>query len=384
MARKKKNKNKSKVRVDFRKNREVRPRDQNLTRELNGDELAGDLDGSERISGKGNVARRRTIIGAEVVGDQVIREVDESACLPGRVLSATGLNSVVEGPERRKYECTIRRVLRTMARDARNAVVAGDRVLFRQEGDDYQGVIERVEPRTGVLSRGSQRREHIIVSNVDQVVIVVSAFDPPLKPSLVDRFLVSAEKGGVRSIVCINKIDLVDPAELQPIIGIYGRLGYDVVLTSTMDGRGISRLRDLMAGCESVFSGQSGVGKSSLLNAVQPSLSLPTSAVSGWTGKGKHTTRRAILMPLEVGGWVADTPGVRQFELWDVIPDEVEGYFIEFRPFVTQCRFPNCSHTHEHSCGVKDAVDRDLISILRYDSYLRIMGVERGARRPDG
>jgi ribosome biogenesis GTPase len=384
MARKKKNKNKSKVRVDFRKNREARPRDQNLTRELNGNELAEDLDVGERISGKGKVSRKRTIINAEAVGDQILREVDESTCLQGRVLSSIGLNSVVEGPGRKKYECTIRRVLRTMARDARNAVVTGDRVLFRQEGDDYQGVIERVEPRTGVLSRGSQRREHIIVSNVDQVVIVVSAFDPPLKPSLVDRFLVSAEKGGVRSIVCINKVDLVNPADLQPIIGIYGRLGYEVVLTSVVDGRGINRLRDLMKDSETVFSGQSGVGKSSLLNEIQPSLKLATSEVSDWSGKGRHTTRRAILMPLEVGGWVADTPGVRQFELWDVIPEEVEGYFIEFRPFVTRCRFPNCSHTHEHDCGVKGAVDQDLISILRYDSYLRIMGVEHGSRRPDG
>ncbi len=381
MARKKKNK--SKHRVDFRKNREARPRDQNLTRELDGDELAEDLDSSERISGKGKVSRRRTIVG-EVDGDQILREVDESTCLRGRVLSSVGLNSIVEGPDRKKYACTIRRVLRTLARDARNAVVTGDIVLFRQEGDDYQGVIERVEPRSGVLSRGSQQREHIIVSNVDQVVIVASAFDPPLKPGLVDRFLVSAEKGGVQSIVCINKVDLADQADLQPIAGIYGRLGYEVLLTSAETGQGIDQLRDLMADRETVLAGQSGVGKSSLLNAIQPSLQLATSGVSDWSGKGRHTTRRAVLMQLEFGGWVADTPGVRQFELWDVVSEEIEGHFIEFRSFVTQCRFPDCSHTHEHDCGVKDAVDKNLISILRYDSYLRLMGIEQGARRPDG
>lgn len=380
MARRKK----KKIRVDFRKNREARRREQNLTRDLAEDELAADLDSSERISGKGQIARRRTIVGVEVDGEQVLRQVDESDCLRGRVLSAIGLNCVVEGPERRRYECTVRRVLRTMARDARNAVVTGDEVLFRQEGDDYQGVIERVEPRRGVLSRGSYGREHVIVSNVDQVVIVASAHDPPLKPSLIDRFLVSAEKGEVRSVICVNKIDLANPADLQPIVGIYGRLGYEVVLTSAEDGRGIDQLRDLMVDQETVFAGQSGVGKSSLLNAVQPSLELETSEVSDWSGKGRHTTRRAILMPLEFGGWVADTPGVRQFELWDVMPEEVEGYFIEFRPFVTRCRFPDCSHTHEHACGVKEAVDCDQISILRYDSYLRIMGVEHGARRPDG
>lgn len=381
MARKKKNR--SKHRVDFRKNREARPRDQNLTRELVGDELAEDLDSSERISGKGKVARRRTIVG-EVDGDQILREVDESTCLRGRVMSSIGLNSIVEGPDRKKYECTIRRVLRTMARDARNAVVTGDIVLFRQEGDDHQGVIERVEPRRGILSRGSQQREHIIVSNVDQVVIVASAFDPPLKPGLIDRFLVSAEKGGVQSIVCINKVDLADQADLQPIAGIYGRLGYEVVLTSAETGQGIDQLRELMTDRETVLSGQSGVGKSSLLNAIQPSLRLATSNVSDWSGKGRHTTRRAVLMPLKFGGWVADTPGVRQFELWDVAPEEIEGHFIEFRPFVTRCRFPNCSHTHERDCGIKAAVDQDLISILRYDSYLRMMGIEQGARRPNG
>ncbi len=382
MGRKKNNK--SKIRVDFRKNREARRREQNLTRDLAEDELAGDLAAGERISGKGRVARRRTIIGATSDGDQVIRDVDEAACLRGRVLSSIGLNCIVEGPGRRQYECTIRRVLRTLSRDARNAVVTGDIVLFRQEGDDYQGVIERAEPRAGVLSRGSQGREHIIVANVDQVVIVASAVDPPLKPGLIDRFLVSAEKGGVRSVICINKIDLVNPAELQPIVGIYGRLGYEVVLTSSVDGRGLAKLRRLMSGQQTVLGGQSGVGKSSLLNEIQPSIQLPTSTVSDWSGKGRHTTRRAVLMPLDFGGWVADTPGVRQFELWDVAPEEIEGYFIEFRPFVTQCRFPNCSHTHEHECGVKRAVDDDRISILRYDSYLRLMGVEHGARRQDG
>lgn len=382
MARKKKNK--SKIRVDFRKNRESRVRDQNLTRELiEDDQAAADLDVGERISGKGRIARKRTVVG-ETDQDGIMRDVDESDCLRGRVLSAVGLNCVVEGPDRERYECTVRRVIRTMARDSRNAVVTGDIVLFQQAGDDYQGVIERVEARTGVLSRGSHRREHVLVANVDQVVIVVSAFDPPLKPTLIDRFLISAEKGGVKSIVCINKVDLTEPAELQPIAGIYARLGYEVVLTSAVDGQGIEQLRELMTDRETVLSGQSGVGKSSLLNAIQPSLDLATSHVSDWSGKGRHTTRRAELMPLEFGGWVADTPGVRQFELWDVAVEEIEGYFIEFRPFVTQCRFPDCTHTHEHDCGVKEAVDHDLISILRYDSYLRLMGVERGARRPDG
>src|SRR4029079_11146320 len=128
----------------------------------------------------------------------------------------------------------------------------------------------------------------------------------------------------------------------------------------------------LLEGRETVFAGQSGVGKSSLLNAVQPDLLRHTAIVSAWTQKGKHTTRRAELLPLENGGWVVDTPGVRQFDVWDVIPAEVEGYFVEFRPFVALCKLPDCTHTHEDGCGVKMAVERGLISARRYESYLAI------------
>ena len=135
----------------------------------------------------------------------------------------------------------------------------------------------------------------------------------------------------------------------------------------------MDRLRAFLKGKGSVFTGQSGVGKSSLLNAIQPGLVLDTGEVSGWSQKGKHTTRRAELISLESGGWVVDTPGIRQMSLWDVIPEEVEGYFLEFHPFVGYCRFPDCSHTHEKNCRVKQAVESGLITRARYLSYLRIM-----------
>ena len=371
MARKPRNK----VRVDFRKNREARARRQNLTRELLDDDVAyEDQKASERLSGKGKTSRRRTVVGEETDDGHFVIEVEnENDCLKGRVLSSIGLNSTVQGPDGREYEATVRRVVRTMARDGRNAVVTGDIVLFRPEGDEHQAVIERVEPRHSTLSRSSQRREHMIVTNVDQALIVVSADDPPLKPSLIDRFLISSEKGGVRSVICINKIDLVNQPDLQPIVGLYAQLGYEVVLASATDGIGGEQLRAVLKGKETVLSGQSGVGKSSLLNLIQPGLGLKTSSVSEDSGKGRHTTRRATLMPLEVGGWVADTPGIRQFGLWDVIPEEVEGFFIEFRPFVTRCRFPDCTHSHERDCAVKEAVESHLISPLRYASYLRIL-----------
>ena len=259
-----------------------------------------------------------------------------------------------------------------MARDGRNVVVTGDRVIFRPEGDAHQGVIERVEPRHGVLSRSSQGREHVLVANIDQVLIVASAASPELKTNLIDRYLVNIEVHEMPAIICINKTDLVDITSLQSVAATYGRLGYQVVLTSIVNGRGISLLRQMLAGRETAVSGQSGVGKSSLLNAVDESLDLDTSDVSDWSSKGGIRLGRSRLLPLKSGGWVADTPGIRQFELWDLAPEEIDGYFIEFRSFIPYCRFPDCSHIHEDDCAVKDAVEARLIAAARYNSYLRM------------
>jgi len=371
-------KRKKKLRVAFRKNRQKRTRSNDLTRTIrdHGTESADFVTG-ERLTGKGELTRYRTVISTDgTPADSWLRDVDETKCLSGRVISSAGLYSVVQVDDGTRYRCTVRRVLRTMFRESRNAVVAGDRVLFQPSNED-QGVIERVDPRRGTISRCTQRREHVIVANVDRVLVVTSADDPPLKTNLIDRFLVSAETGQVRPIVCINKIDLVNPASLQPIAGLYGRLGCDVVLTSVLQSRGLVRLRHLLTGHETVLAGQSGVGKSSLLNAIQPGLALKTGSVSTGSGKGRHTTRRAELLPLRFGGWVVDTPGIRQFALWDVICEDVEGFFIEFRPFVALCRFPDCSHTHESDCAVKQAVHDNLIASTRYESYLRLVSDEQ-------
>jgi ribosome biogenesis GTPase len=369
---------KKKIRVDFRKNREKTTRLGNLARQMS-DETAAEqpsdqLAGGERISGKGRLSRRRTIITSDdaPAGDSPQRDIDVSKCLTGRVLSSAGLTTVVRCPDGRRFECTIRKVLRTMSRDERNIVITGDEVLFQPTTSD-EGVIERVQPRHGVLARGSQNREHILVANIDQVAIVVSAAEPALKPHLVDRFLVSAAKGNVAAIICINKIDLVDPADLQNLCGIYAQIGKEVVLVSAERRHGLDRLRAVLRNRQTVVAGQSGVGKSSLLNAIQPGLSLPTGEVSDWTKKGKHTTRNAVLYELDFGGWVVDTPGIRQMELWDVLPEEIEGYFVEFRPFVRFCKFPNCSHVHESGCGVQSAVTRGLISTMRFESYRKLV-----------
>jgi ribosome biogenesis GTPase len=354
-----------KTRVHLKKNHDHRTRHNDLTR---GDpEDLADLSTDERVSGKGSLTRQRTVM----TDSQGNREIEEGNCLPGRVLWAVGANHCAVKTERGVLECSVRRLVRDLARVTRNAVAAGDRVLVRSD-TPTTGVIERIEERTSTLLRGQGRRAHLIAANVDQALIVASASDPPLKPALIDRFLVSCEAGKVQGIVCINKADLVDAVPLQPIIGQYSRLGYPCLLVSARTGQGIVALRRLLAGKISVFTGQSGVGKSSLLNAIEPGLTLQTATVSDDTGKGRHTTRVAELLPMSGGGWLVDTPGIRQLQLWNVRPEEVEGYFREFHSLVAGCRFPDCTHTHESSCTVKLAVDEGRVSPLRYESYIRM------------
>lgn len=371
-----------KVRIEFRKNRQTAKRQNDFTRQLQTEETDADqIDRAQRVSGKGELSRKRTVLGEQSDDDSVILSVDESVCVRGRVVSAIGSTQctvqIDDGqPDAGKHlECTVRRVVRTLARNARNAVVTGDRVLVLP-ADDNRGVIERVEPRQGILARGHQYKQHILVANVSQVAIISSVEEPPLKPALIDRFLVSAAKGSVRAMIVLNKCDLVDIADLQPLIGLYARLGYTIVPASVQSGLGIGWLRRLLKNQQTVFTGQSGVGKSSLLNAIQPGLAIKTGHISRVTQKGRHTTRFAQLRELEFGGWVVDTPGIRQLELWDVQPAEVEGYFIEFRPFVPHCKFPDCFHMVEDGCAVRAGVQRDLISQIRYESYLRLVTSE--------
>ncbi len=371
-----------KVRVAFHKNRNKRSRITDLTRQNETDQDAtGDLETTERLSGKGELTRFRTIVTRDE--DDLQRDVDEAVTMPGRVLVAVGANQCrVQAENGQIYLCSIRRLVRTMSRESRNAVVAGDRVRFTPQSGG-EGAIEVVEPRRGTLSRGSRFKAHVIVANVDQTVIVTSVADPHLKLGLIDRFLCSVEKGGTRGVICINKVDLGQRSQLQPIVGQYARLGYPVVLTNALSGEGIPQLRRLLAHRETVFTGQSGVGKSSLLNAVQPGLGRRTGEVSADTSKGRHTTRVTELIQLDGGGWVVDTPGIRTLQLWDIVKEELEGLFIEFRPFVAQCRFPDCTHTHEQHCGVKRAVDLGWISSLRYESYVRILSGDEDAIPPD-
>ncbi len=366
-------KKKRKVRADFRKNREVRARDKRYVSDI--DSPSHDAPHGERVSGKGSISRKRTLAGGEIVEDDagvhMLPDFDRDACRLGRVRRVQGLHSTVRDDAGKVFQCATRRLLKTLSTDQRHVVAAGDIVWFRPEGKD-EGIIERVEPRHGVVSRTSRGRQHVLVANIDQLVIVTSAAEPRIKPNLIDRLLVTAERGGTRPIICINKVDLIEPADMMPLVGVYAQLGYDVLMVAATTGFGIDRLRNRLKGQQSVVTGQSGVGKSSLLNAVEPGLELRVQTVSGETQKGRHTTTTAELIPLSFGGYVVDTPGVRQFQLWDVIPEEVAGFFRDLRPYVSRCRYPDCTHTHEDDCAVKDAVADGWIDPRRYESYAQI------------
>jgi ribosome biogenesis GTPase / thiamine phosphate phosphatase len=271
--------------------------------------------------------------------------------------------------------CRLRGKLHTRSRGQSRPLAAGDRVEVKSTGDG-EGVVERVEERRSKLSRPSadaRGREQVVAANIDRILIAASVRDPVLKTGFIDRLLVTAEMEGIEPFIFLNKVDLLpDPGEIQPFIDLYASLGYPVLLVSALGGQGIARVSSILAGRNSVIVGQSGVGKSTLLNAVQPGLRLRTAEVSASTSKGRHTTTAASLIRLEIGGYVVDTPGVREFGLWKVGPDELAGCFPEMVSLLGGCRFRGCSHTHEPGCAVKDDVGVG-VDPERYGSYERIL-----------
>lgn len=240
--------------------------------------------------------------------------------------------------------------------------------------DERQHVFSRVEP--GMSVGTSAESEQIILANTDQVVFVLAATKPTPNTRTLDRFLVSAEKAEIPSIViCVNKADLVTPTDIQNQFSMYQQIGYPVLLVSAVTGMGIEALRQVLIGDPnrvSVFTGPSGVGKSSLLNVLQDGLHLETSEVSDATTKGRHTTRFSQLIQFKAGGYVADTPGIRSIAPWDIEPHELDSYFIEMRPYIRHCKFADCSHRHEPGCAVVAAIESGAIHPNRYESYLRL------------
>jgi ribosome biogenesis GTPase len=259
-------------------------------------------------------------------------------------------------------------------------IAVGDLVRFEGlAGEDAEGIIVQVLPRQTKLSRKSQSSpyegnyyEDIVAANVDHVVIVASFQNPPLRPGLIDRYLVAAGKGGLEPILCLNKVDLANPDDIEPVASLYRQLDYPVILTCAKSGRGMDELRQRLAEATSVFAGHSGVGKSTLLKQLCPGIEFKTAEVNPKTGRGKHTTTAAQLIHLPTGGYVIDTPGIRQFGLWDLTPEDVQAYFAEIAQHGQACRFRNCSHTVEPDCAVREAVQQGTIHSQRYESFLKL------------
>lgn len=255
-----------------------------------------------------------------------------------------------------------------------DAAALGDRVTVRRTEDD-KGVIESIEPRERVLSRkapGRSEIEQVIVANPDQAVFVFACADPDPNFRFLDRFLVVAERENLPAIICANKIDLVVMRSAKAEFQLYDRLGYPVLYTSALTGKGVGKLRKVLRDKISVFAGPSGAGKSSLLNAIQPGLGLHTHEISQSTKRGQHTTVVPELLELKDGGFVADTPGLKAFGLWDIESEELDAYFPEMRDLVAQCEFSDCMHVHEPGCAIITAVEEGNIAPERYDSYLRM------------
>lgn len=252
-------------------------------------------------------------------------------------------------------------------------VVTGDRVRVRRH-DDGSHTIESVDERTSELARTAPgsggRRAKVIVANIDHLFVVSAAANPAPNFRMLDRFLVLAEANRLPATIVMNKIDLVtDEAALDATLASYVNAGYDVLRTSVKSGAGVVELRERLRGRESVLAGPSGVGKSSLLNQVQPGLGLLVGDVSESTNKGRHTTTSARLLPLEDGGYVADTPGLREIGLWDVDPQLLPHCFPEFAAHMENCRFADCTHTHEPGCAVRAGVQSGAVSAARFESY---------------
>lgn len=364
-----KKKKSSKQRTDFRKRHQGRVRRGDLTREFHSgdDDKLADVVQGERVSGKGELTRKKNVV--EIDAEEQAAAEDT---LSGRVISVHGLKSRVLAEDGQVYECAVRQVLKSLSIEQRNVVVAGDHVLFRAEST-LDGMILSVNPRHGVICRTSRGQQHVIVANIDYLLIIASAAQPSLKPALIDRYLLTAEQCEVEPVVVINKIDLVDTVPLQPLVGVYASMGYRVLMTSATEGINIEYLRELLRGKQTALAGQSGVGKSSLLNAVESGLGLAVAEVSQENEKGRHTTTSSQLIPLDCGGAVFDTPGIRQFQLWDIEAAEVAGLMRDLRPYVSACRYPDCLHLAEDECAVKDAVADGRIDARRYDAYCHLL-----------
>jgi ribosome biogenesis GTPase len=275
-----------------------------------------------------------------------------------------------------------------LTRRQQSGLAVGDEVLLEPFGESRR--VTAVLPRRSLLTRADPhdaRRSRAIAANVDIVVVVVAAKAPPLHPRLIDRYLVAVERSGARAALVVNKVDLLDDDERHAVLALlqpYRELGSPVLLCSVSDGTGIEELREVLAGATCVFVGQSGVGKSSLLNALHATAAAKTGAVRAGDGRGRHTTSASSLYELPGAIRVIDTPGIRRFSVDDADDATLADGFVEFAAYAARCKYDDCTHTHEPGCAVKAAVDDGDIPRSRYESYVKLLGGDADDPRQDG
>jgi len=288
-------------------------------------------------------------------------------------MRVSGLHCLVavQGEE---WRCETRGRLKEGVRETTSPVVAGDWVEVHATGCRV-GVVEEVLPRHSRISRvasGPRPYEQIVAANLDQLIVVVAARQPALKTGLIDRAIAMALSGDMEPVVCVNKTDLDPDGLYLEIAGIYADLGYEVLSTSAETGAGMALLEKRFRNRVSAMVGPSGVGKSSLLNCLQPGLSLATRSLMQGHDRGRHTTTAVQLHRLEMGGFVADTPGIKQLRPWGITATNLVDYFVEMAPLTTDCRFRDCTHMREPGCAVREGVESGLVHPMRYEGYQRM------------